>query len=123
MAQQQRLVVGEEGRRLGGAFIPQQRREASAPEQPQRLTACLVDLEPVKGLAGDQQIDTGRRQRGSLRRALHAAKARPSTQACLGSCAHGVVRLDPDDLRPAREQQLGEDPGAGADIRHHGGGR
>jgi len=108
----QPLEVLKEGAALARVLVPQQCAVATGSQQPQRLAPGALDLEPVERLARHQQINAAGCERRVLGRAPNAVKARRTREQHLGGAAHAIVRLDPEHLRPACQEQLRQNAGA-----------
>src|SRR5215207_2163831 len=67
------------------------------------------------------EVHAGGRQRHGLRRRRDAPEARARPEATLGGLAHLAVGLYPESAVAVLQEQPGEQPRAGAGVRHHRG--
>src|SRR5215467_6685279 len=73
---EQRLVVARKRSGIDPPIIPNQNHVSARAKNASEFVSCLLSLEPVEGLAGDDQIDGAIGKCGVLRGSIRAVKPR-----------------------------------------------
>jgi hypothetical protein len=100
------------------AEIPHERGPRGLTQNAQALRPRGRPVEPVEGLARDDQVDGVVLQARRLGAPVDAAEARVAGQELLAAVPHRGVRLDADDDVAVLQEWNAGEPGSGAEIGH-----
>src|SRR6266568_6588874 len=120
VANQKLFVFLQERRAFFLTLIPNNHHPAGCLEDARELGPRAFRIEPVKCLAGSDEVHGMVIERNRFSGSIHAAKSRTASQQALRRLTHFLIRLNPVDEVAVLEEQLREDARPGADIGNDG---
>src|SRR5262249_41515216 len=106
---EQGLVIAEKRRGIQPPIVPHQNDESAWAKDASEFPSRLLSVEPVEGLAGDDEVHAAVGQSCALCRATHAVKARIARKLLLSRKAHFAVGFDGKDCVAVIQEKLRRD--------------
>ena len=119
VAGEELFVGAEEGGGVGEAIVPDEGAEAGCggwAKDAVEFRFGARAVEPVEGLAGDDEVYAVVREGGGFGGGGDAGEAGGVAKFLFAGGAHGVVGLDAEDGVAVLQEEAGEQAGAGADV-------
>src|SRR5579884_1486924 len=112
------LVFPRERRSIQIAFVPNHHAPSLGPQDSRKLLARGNRVEPMKRLAGRDEIDCGAGQRSGFGRAIDTQEIGERGEKLFARGAHVRIRLDAKNAVAVLEKEFGKKARAGTDVRN-----